>query len=418
MMDRVIEKKKWTTRKIATIVTIAAFCLLIVYLLFIRDSSSRLYVDRNQLTISVVKQDNFQEFIPIDGIVFPKTTFYIDAIQGGVVEAIFAEDGDKVTKGDTLLKLLNTAMELSYMEQETRMLAEMNNLQNTKLSLEQNKYIRQKEIVELQYRIDLSERDFKRKVSLHKDMVIADKEFEDAQREFKFTLKQLQISLELQKLDSMSREAQKRDIQTSLNRMQENMRLLRKNIENAYVKAPATGKLSSFNLEIGQTKSGGEHLGQIDLLDGFRLEARIDERYVSRVFTGQEAQFNYAGKTYDLYVDKIYTDVSNGSFKVDLFFNNDIEPKGIKRGQTVQVRLTFSGETDALIIKRGSFFQETGGGWIYVVDQSGDFAYKRTIRINRQNTNYYEITEGLQPGEKVVISSYNSFGNKEKLIFK
>ncbi len=417
-MDRIIEKKKWTTRKLITITLIAALVGLVIYLVFFRDKSSRLFVDRNHLTIATVTQDKFQEFIPVDGIVFPKTTFYIDAIQGGVVEAIYGEDGDMVNKGDTLLKLLNTAMELSYMEQETRMLAEMNNLQNTKLSLEQNKYLRQKEIVELEYRIDLTERDFERKISLHKSLVIADKEFEDAKREFNYTVKQLQISLELQKLDSISREAQKRDIETSLNRMNENMRLLRRNINNAYVKAPASGKLSSFNLEIGQTKSVGEHLGQIDLLDGFRLETRIDERYVSRVFDGQEAQFNYAGKVYNLYIDKIYTDVRNGSFKVDLFFNNDIEPAGIKRGQTVQVRLTFSGETDALIIKRGSFFQETGGSWIYVLDKSGDFAYKRPIRINRQNTNYYEISEGLQQGEKVVISAYDNFGNKDKLVFK
>lgn len=417
-MDRIIKKKRWTTKKLVTIITIAAFSFLIIYLIFIRDNSSRLYVDRNQLTISTVVVDKFQEFIPIDGIVFPKTTYYIDAIQGGVVEAIYSEDGDLVKKGDTLIKLLNTAMELNYMEQETRMLAEINNLQNTMLSLEQNKYIRQKEIVQLEYSIDLAERDFERKVSLHNNKVIADKEFEDAEREFKFTRKQLEISLELQKLDSISREAQKLDIETSLKRMQANMKLLRKNMENAYVKAPTTGKLSAFNLEIGQTKSVGEPLGQIDLLDGYRLEARIDERYVSRVFIGQKAQLNYAGETYHLYIDKIYTDVNNGSFKVDLFFTNDHTPSGIKRGQTVQVRLTFSGETEALIIKRGGFFQETGGSWIYVLDPSGDFAYKRPIRINRQNTNYYEISEGLQAGEKVIVSNYNSFGNKEKLIFK
>ncbi len=417
-MDRVIEKKKWTTKKLITIAAIVSLLFLVIYLIFLRDKSSRLYVDRNQLTIATVKQDQFQEFIPIDGIVFPKTTFYIDAIQGGVVEAIYAEDGDMVKKGDTLLKLLNTAMELSYMEQETRMLAEMNNLQNTKLSLEQNKYLRQKEIVQLQYEIDRTERDFERKVSLYDKKVIADKEFEDAEREFEYTLKQLRISLELQKLDSVSREAQKRDIESSLKRMQENMKLLRKNIDNAYVKSPAEGKLSSFNLEIGQTKSVGEHLGQIDLLNGYRLEARIDERYVTRVFNGQEAEFNYAGKVYGLYVDKIYTDVSNGSFKIDMFFNDNIEPPGIKRGQTVQVRLTFSGETDAIIVKRGSFFQETGGSWIYVLSEDETHAYKRSIRINRQNTNDYEISEGLQPGEKVVISSYDNFGNKEKLIFK
>jgi HlyD family secretion protein len=417
-MDRIIKKKKWTTKKIVTIITIAAFSFLIIYLLFLRDNSSRLYVDRNQLTISTVVVDKFQEFIPIDGIVFPKTTFYIDAIQGGVVEAIYSEDGDMVNKGDTLLKLLNTAMELNYMEQETRMLAEINNLQNTMLSLEQNKFLRQKEIVQLLYNIDLAERDFDRKVSLYKNKVIADKEFEDAERDFKFTKQQLEISLELQKLDSISRQAQKRDIETSLSRMNDNMKLLRKNMENAYVKSPASGKLSSFNLEIGETKSVGEHLGQIDLLDGYRLEARIDERYIARVFDGQEAQFNYAGETYQLYIDKIYTNVTNGSFKVDLFFKDDKTPTGIKRGQTVQVRLSFSGETNALIIKRGGFFQETGGSWIYVLDPSGDFAYKRPISISRQNTAFYEISEGLKAGEKVIVSNYDSFGNKEKLIFK
>jgi len=187
----------------------SAFSYFLIYLLFLRDTASKLYINKNQLTIVEVKEDKFQEFIPIDGIVFPKNTYHIDAIQGGVVEAVYAEDGDMLNKGDTLLKLLNTAMELSYMEQETRMLAEINNLQNTRLSLEQNKYLRQKEIVQLEYQIDLTERDFRRKVQLHDKLVISDKEFEDAERDFNFTVKQLNISIELQRLDSISRQAQK-----------------------------------------------------------------------------------------------------------------------------------------------------------------------------------------------------------------
>ena len=417
-MDRIIEKKKWPINKILTIAAISIFALFLVYLLFIRDKSSKLYVNRNQLTIATVKADKFQEFIPVDGVVFPKNTFYIDAIQGGVVEAIYTEDGDMVKKGDTLLKLLNTAMELSYMEQETRMLAEINNLQNTRLSLEQNKYIRQKEIVQLQYEIDRTERDFERKVKLYEQEVIADKDFEDAEREFTFTLKQLNISLELQRLDSISREVQKRDIEKSLKRMNDNLMLLRKNIDNAYVRAPADGKLSSFTLKIGQTKSVGEHLGLIDMIGGFRLEANIDERYVSRVFIGQPAELIYNKKSYELSINKIFTDVTSGSFRVDLHFKDDVSPKSIKRGQTVQIRLMFSGQTDAIIIRKGGFFQETGGNWIYVLDSSEEFAYKRPIRINRQNTLQYEVMEGLQPGEKVIISSYDAFGSKEKLIFK
>jgi len=417
-MDRIIEKKKWTPKKITYLALATAFVVLVVYLIFFRDKSAKLYIDRNEVTIAMVMESKFQEFIPVDGVVFPKVTYYIDAIQGGVVEALYAEDGDMVEAGDTLLKLLNTSMELSYMEQETRMLAEINNLQNTRLSLEQNKYLRQKEIVQLEYQIDAARREFQRKVQLHDQGVISEKEFEDAEREATFTTKQLNISIKLQRLDSISREAQKLDIEASLKRMNDNIRLLRKNMENAYVKAPATGKLSSFNLKIGETKSAGVHLGQIDIPDDFRLEAQIDERYISRVFIGQEAAFDYGGITYDLYVDKIYTDVTNGSFRIDLFFKDDVAPKGIKRGQTLQVKLKFSSETEALVVKRGGFFQETGGNWIFVVDPSGQFAVRRPIKINRQNTNNYEVIDGLSAGEKVIISRYDGYKDKEKLIFK
>lgn len=417
-MDRIIEKRKWTVKKVGYLAIGVLFLAFITYLLFFRDNASKLYVDIHDVTITTVLQDKFQEFIPIDGVVYPKETYFIDAIQGGSVEAIFATDGDMVKKGDTLLKLLNTSMELSYMEQETRMLAEINNLQNTALSLEQNKYIRQKEIVTLEYEIDKTKREFARKVQLYNQGVISEKEFEDAERDNEFTTRQLNISLKLQRLDSLSRESQRADIELSLDRMHDNIRLLRKNMENAYVKAPADGKLSSFNLKIGETKSVGVHLGQIDVPNDFRLEAQVDERYISRVFIGQEAAFDYGGQTYDLYVDKIYTDVTNGSFRVDLFFTDDKAPKAIKRGQTIQVKLKFSSETEAVVIKRGGFFQETGGNWIFVVDPSGDFAVRRNIKINRQNTRFYEVLEGIEPGEQVVISRYDSFRDKEKLIFK
>ena len=416
-MDRAIEKKKWTPKKIASIAAVAAFTFFIVYLLFLRDNSSKLYVDKNQLTIAPVMADKFQEFIPIDGVVFPKRTIYIDAVQGGVVEQKFVEDGAMLQKGDTILKLLNTAMELNYMEQETRMLAEINNLTSTNLTLQQSTFLREKEIVQLQYTIDGAKIDFDRKEELFRDSIISTKEYEDAKREFDFTLKQLNISLKLQRLDSMNAANQSKAINTSLERMDVNLNLLRKNIENAYVKAPAIGKLSSFNVEIGETKSAGEHLGQIDMQDGFKLKANIDERYISRVFIGQGAEFDFNGKNYQLQIVKIYTDVTNGSFQVDMHFV-DTFPPSIKRGQTIQLRLKFSSETDAIIIKRGGFFQETGGNWIYIVDESGSFAIKRSIRINRQNTNYYEVMEGLQPGEQVIVSSYDSFGNKDKLIFK
>ena len=417
-MDRIIEKKKWTSKKILTIGLAAAFGMFIIYLLFFRDKQSRLYVEKSQLSVAEVKLDRFQEFIPVDGVAYPKTTIYIDAVQGGTIEEVFVEDGANLQKGDPILKLVNADMELQYMDQETRMYDAINNLQNSKVSLERSKFSRQLEIVSLESQIDRVKLDFIRKQQLHKDALISEKEFEDARRDYDLTMKQLQISLELQRLDSVSMVEQSRQINNSIDRMHNNLSLLNRNLQNLVIKSPATGKLSSFSVEIGQTKTAGEHLGQIDMMeDGFKLRANIDERYISTVYIGQEAEFDFAGKTFQLEIMKIYTDVNNGSFQVDLKFTAG-EPKEIKRGQTVQLRLKFSSARDAIIVKRGGFFQETGGNWIYVIDPSGEFAVKRSIRLGRQNTNFYEVMEGLQPGEKVIVSSYEAFGKKDKLVFK
>lgn len=416
-MDRIIEKKKWTTSLILKIAGVSLLLLFIIYLLFIRDKQSRLYIDRSQITVATVMEDKFQEFIPVDGVVIPKTTIFIDAVQGGFVEKVYVEDGAMLNEGDTIMKLSNANLELSLMEQETRIFEAINNLENTKIGLEQNKFVRQKEIVNIQYEIDQAERDFARKKSLYQDEVISEKEYEDAEREHVFSLKQLEISLALKKLDSVSAVNRFKQIENTISRMQENLDMLRANLENLYVRAPAAGKLSSFNNEIGQTKLAGEQLGQIDMMDGFKLKANIDERYISRVYIGQQASFDFAGQTYDLSIGKIYTDVTGGSFQVDLFFEGE-EPEQIKRGQTLQLRLAFSSAADAVIVRRGGFFQTTGGNWIYVVDPSNDFATKRTIRIGRQNTQYYEVLEGVEPGEQVIISTYDSFGSKEKLVFK
>lgn len=416
-MDRPIKKKKWTTKRILMIGSILVFLMFLVYLLFFRDKQSRLYVNKDQLSIATVMEDKFQEFIPADGIVFPKNTVYIDAVTGGIVEAVYVEDGAILEKGDPILKLMNANMELSTMEQETRMLDAINNLQNTKIQLEQSKFLREKEIATLTYQLQQAENDYNRKKQLFENQVISLKDWEDAERNYIGLMRQLELSEELQKLDSVFAYSQIRQINKSILRMGDNLKLLRRTIENLNIKAPAAGKLSSFSAEIGELKQVGEHLGQIDMLDGFKLKTRIDERYISRVFVGQEAEFDFNKKTYRLKISKIYTDVVSGTFEVDLLFNNDY-PKHIKRGQTVQLRVIFSSARDAIIVKRGGFFQETGGNWIYVVDPSGSFAEKREISIGRQNTRYYEVKGGLDPGEKVIVSSYKSFGSKDKLIFR
>lgn len=416
-MDRIIEKKKWTKGRIAAIAVAMLVLFLLVWMFFIRDNRSRLYVDYNQLTVAVVEKGKFQEFIPVDGIVFPRTTIFIDAVQGGIVEEVFVEDGAMLKKGDPILKLANANMELSYMDQETRMYDAINNLANTRISLEQLRYTRQKEITQLNYEIDRLKTDFRRKEQFFKDKLISVKEYEDALRDYNYSLKQLEITLNLRKLDSISGVSQSNQIASSMQRMYNNLALLQRNMDNMTIKSPVDGKLSSFLVEIGQTKTAGEQLGQIDMMDGIKLRANIDERYISRVFTGQEAECEISGKTYSLEISKIYTNVANGSFQVDLLFKSE-EPQGVKRGQTIQLKVKFSGATDALIVRRGGFFQETGGNWIYVLDNEESSAVKRPIKIGRQNTTHYELLEGLEEGDKVIISSYDNFNSREKLIFR
>jgi HlyD family secretion protein len=303
------------------------------------------------------------------------------------------------------------------MDQETRMYDAINNLQNSRISLEQNKFIRAREITNLLYQIDGVKTEFDRAQKLYDDGVYTLKEYQDAKRDYDFSSRQLIISLELQRLDSISAEEQKKQIAASVERMKANLSLLRSNMEKLEVRAPADGILSSFNVEIGETRSAGERLGQIDIMDGFKMRANIDERYVSRVVPGQEAELDFSGKTYQLYVSKIFTGVTGGAFQVDMLFKDEV-PANIKRGQTIQMRLQFSTPAEALILKRGGFFQQTGGNWVYVVDPSGNYAVKRNIKLGRQNTRFYEVLEGLEAGEQVVVSSYENFGNKDKLVLK
>jgi len=415
-MDRPIEKKKWPLKRIISLVTMGLLIFLVAFMI-LRPHVSKLKVLKDQLFIVEVKKGKFQEFIPVDGKVEPVKTFYLDAIQGGTVEKIYVEDGALLKKGDTILKLSNASLELEYMNQESRIFDVINNLENTKLSFEQNKHYRELEITSLNYEIDRATLEFDRKKVLYQQSLISSEEYENARREYENLRNQIRIKKDLKKVDSISRVKQIAYINSSVERMKNNLEILKEILKNLYITAPVDGQLSSFDSEIGENKKAGQNLGQIDVLEGFKLSAEIDERYISRTFIGQEADFDYTGNTFDLEISKIYTEVNNGSFKVDFTFT-DIVPKGIKRGQTLQLRLKFSGTSDAIIVKRGGFFQETGGNWIYIVSDDGKSATKRNIKIGRQNTTYYEILEGLIPGEKVVVSSYETFGNKDKLIFK
>lgn len=415
-MDRIIEKKKWTVKKLVTIAGVSAFALFIIYLLVFRDTSSRLYVDKDKMTIAGVEQGRFQEFIPVDGVVQPIVTIHLDAVLGGRVEEIFVRDGAHVEENDKILRLSNAQVELSHMQQENTALEVLDRYQNTRLNLERNMFSLERQLADLEYRLDFSKKDYLRKKHFFEQGVISDEEYENAEREYRFALRNFEIGLRTMQHDSMYVSTQMEQINQYITRVEENISLLHQTIDQLIIRSPISGQLSSFNVERGETKSAGQNLGQIDVLDGFKLRARIDERYVNRTYISQPASFDYGGQTYNLEISKIYSTITGGAFEVDLEFNS--EPPAIRRGQTLQLRLQFSGVADALIIPRGGFYQTTGGNWIYVLDASGSQAVKRAIRIGRQNIHHYEVLEGLEPGERVITSSYDSYGDKDRLIFR
>jgi HlyD family secretion protein len=416
-MDRIIKKKKWTTKKIVSLGVSILFLVFVFYLIFLRDTSSRLYTDKSRMSIAVVEKGRFQEFIPVDGTVQPLVTIYLDAVFGGRVEEIYVRDGAIVEEGDKILRLSNLSMEMQYIQQENHALEVLNQYQNTQLALEQNKFALERQLTEIDYQLEMAAIDFQRKQEFYREGVISKEEYENSERDYRFSLRRLDIAIRTMKHDSLYTATQLASIKTSIERMQENIIMLNRNLDNLTIRAPITGQLSSFTVERGETKSSGENLGQIDVLDGFKLRARIDERYVNRTFPGQLAEFDYGGQSYKLEISKIYSNITAGAFEVDMHFLNE-EPKGIRRGQTIQIRLQFSGVAEALIIPRGGFYQETGGNWIYVLDESGTQATKRRIRIGRQNIHHYEVLEGLEPGENVIVSSYDAFGGKDRLIFR
>ena len=353
---------------------------------------SSLNVDKTKLSIAKVEKNKFQEYIYVDGTVQPLRTVFIDAVQGGTVEEIFVEDGAILKKGDVILKLANPSVELDYMNRETQMYDIINNLQNTKLNIEQSKFAKEKEVVDLNYKIDKSKKEFETNSQLYKEKVISTKEYEYIKRDFEMLIKQRDIVLRSQKHDSIYNLIQISQIKSSIERLGKNLILLKENLGNLYIKAPIDGQLSSFNAEIGETKNIGQNLGQIDALEGFKIKASIDEHYLGKVFVGQEADVDYNNKTFTLKVKKIYTKISSGKFDIDLVFS-EAPPIDIKKGQSLQVRLKFSGVSDAIIIPKGGYYQETNGNWIYVLDASGKYAIKRIIRTGRQNSEYYEILE-------------------------
>ncbi len=415
-MDRKIEKKYWTPGKIFLV---AAGAIVLVYLgySFLKAKKSTLNADAEKMVISEVTEGTFDEYIPVTGAVQPLKTIRLDAIVGGYVTEKLVEGGTMVREGQTLLRLENQQLKLNFLQSETEASRLVNDLQSTRQRLKVERFEGRKLLSDLDFQIEQAKDWYDRNRKLFEDDVIPEQDFLRYKRDYEKLASQRVIELESQKYQEENAILQIKQLEGTLERTQKNVALWRQTLENLEVKAPVPGLLSSIEVEVGSNINQGQNIGQIDDLSGFRVRAAIDEYYISKVFTGLKGIFEFNGKEYPMHIQKVYPEVRSGRFEADLTFARDT-PSEIKRGQTVSIRLELGQPSKALLLPAGGFFSSTGGAWVYVLDPNGLSASKRTILLGRKNPNFFEVLEGLQPGDRVITSSYDSFGEAEKLVLK
>ena len=416
-MDKKIEKKNWTWQKIALYVAILGGAGFLFSAIWKDAGTSKLNVETERLLIDTIHQGVFQEFIPVTGIVQPIKTVFIDAIEGGRVEEKFVEDGAMMKKGQAILRLSNTDLQLNYLNQEANTVAQINQIRNTSLLMEQQSLNLREQALDVEFQIDLFSKRSKRNKELYEAKAGARVEYEETtdQLEHLHRRKKM-LALTISK-DSLFHVLQQEQMTNSLDLMKRNLSIAKLNLDNLIIKSPIDGQLSGLNTELGELINQGESIAQVDNMSNFKIRARIDEYYINRIFIDQKGSFQFDGKTYSLSIKKIYPQVTNGSFEADLVFTKDV-PSNIKRGQSVSIKLELSAEEKGLLLARGSFYQKTGGNWIYLIKEGSGVARKQTIKVGRQNPNFYEVLEGLQPGDVVIVSSYDNFGDKDELILK
>lgn len=416
-MDRVIEKKTWNRKRILTIVGVAAIVILIGASYYLTSGKSRLNVNAERITISEVKSGPFKEFIPVNGVVLPITTIYLDALEGGRVEEKYVEDGAIMKKDQPILRLSNTDLQLSLVNQQTAVYNLLTQMQISQNASQQNTVTRMNQLTDVNSQLKEAERIYKLNKSLYEQKVIGGQEFKQSENNYYYLLEKKRLSEQIMKQDSVSGNQQLKQAQQSYKGSQEALNVMQKKVGDLIVRAPVDGQLTSLDAEIGQSKNKGERLGQLDILSGFKVRVDIDEHYISRIYNGLIGDFTFAGKSYKLKITKVYTQVTNGRFQVDMEFVGEV-PQGIRRGQTLQIGLALSDEITALLLPKGGFYQKTGGNWIFKVSEDGKTAYKVDIQLGMQSPDYYQVLQGLKVGDKVVTSSYENYENMEELVIK
>jgi HlyD family secretion protein len=415
-MDKKIEKKGIPRKTIWIGLAVLLLLMLIAKIVF-GDKSSKLNVDEEKFTIATVIHDKYQDFISVNGTVEPIRTIYLDAVEAGRVENILIEEGNRVKKGDVIIRLSNYNLLLDISGNEADVSRAINDLKTTRINLENQKISTKSLILDLQYSLKKFERQFRNNEKLYASSLISKEDFEVSRELYEEAKQQLDLQKQKYTRDSAYIITRIASDEESINRMQKNLKLTRKRMENLDIAAPVDGELATLNAEVGEVINYGSRVGTINILDSYKMRAEIDEHYIARINRGLSGDFTFAGGKHTLRIMKVYPEVKNGTFTVDMEFTSAI-PSQIRIGQTARIHLELGESEDALLIPRGGFYQSTGGQWIYVIDPSGELAVKRNIRIGRQNPTYYEVMEGLAEGEKVIVSGYENFGDNDKLIIR
>ena len=418
-MDRVIEQKKGIavvfTKKALPYWLGAGVVALVVYLLLQSDSKT-MRVDANTLTISNVADGKFDDYIRVSGQVQPQTTIQLSPLEGGVVERIVTEEGTRVKAGDPILILSNENLDMQILNSEAELAEKENMLRNTVIQMEQQRLSNRQSEIELGIEVKRNKRHYEQQKALYDDKLIAREEYTKAEEDYFLSVEKYELVRERLKQDGAYRSIEVHRLQESLENMQKNMKIIRRRKENLVIKAPIDGELGLLDAVLGQSIQAGVKIGQINSIGTYKIEAQIDEHYIDRVILGLSATFDRQGEVFNATVRKVYPEVRSGKFQAD-FRIDGTQPANIRSGQTYYLNLQLGQSENAVIIPRGSFYQSTGGKWIFVVSPKGDKAVKREIRIGRQNPKYYEVLDGLEPGEKVITSSYESYGDCEVLVF-
>lgn len=418
MVDRILEKKRWSTKRLLTIGGIAALIALIGASYYYTKGPSKLSVDTERLTISTITKGPFQENIPVNGVVMPLTTIYLDATEGGRVEERYVEDGTVMKKGQPILRLSNTDLLMNMMSQQNTVYNTLTQMQINHNAALQNTVSKQTQMADVESLFKEAERIYTLDKKLYAEKVIGSQEYKQAENNYNYYLNKKKLTEQILQQDSISRATQEAQDKLSYKGSQQALSIMQQKVKDLIVTAPIAGQLTSLDAEIGQSKTQGQRLGQIDVLSGFKVRVDVDEHYLSRIYTGLTGTFTFADSNYKLKIFKVFTQVlPGGKFQVDMEFVGPV-PKGIRRGQTLQITLALSDEREAILLPKGGFFQQTGGNWIFKVSEDGKTAYKVDIQLGNNAIEYYEVLQGLKPGDKVVTSSYESYGNMQELVLK